>query len=476
MADVYGMKIKHKENRFNEFDREALIPAMNSTAGPAIAIADINGDGLEDVFIGSAKWGKAKVLLQNSLGHFSEMEQQALAKDSTYEESDAKWADINNDGFLDLLLASGGNEYYGKTPVLKPRIYVNDGKGKLSLKADALPDIFDTQACIETSDVDKDGDLDIFIGGKTISWGYGQIPKSYLLINDGKGNFKDKTPHELANVGMVRDGKWLDIDKDGDEDLILAIQWDGIYCFENKGGLFTKRILTDKKGWWNMLYPTDIDNDGDMDFIIGNLGLNSRIKASIKEPVKMYVNDFDENGRPDQILTHFMNREQVLFADKKELEKQMPFIRKKYNLSRDFANANFKDILGKELMNSATVFEANYFNNAVLINKGNWDFELKSLPTTAQLSPMNAAAELNEKDYLLLGNFFEANIQMGRYDADFGGILHVVNDSTYVHSSIPQLKISGQVRNISPIVIKGEKHFIVARNDDELMVLKKSKR
>jgi len=476
VAEQCGLKIKHTENRFNEFDREALIPAMNSTTGPAIAIADMNGDGFEDVFIGSAKWEKAKVFLQNSLGHFSEMEQPALVKDSTYEESDARWADINNDGFLDLLLASGGNEYYGKTPVLKPRIYVNDGNGKLSLKADALPDIFDTQACIETSDVDKDGDLDIFIGGKTISWGYGQIPKSYLLINDGKGNFKDKTPHELANVGMVRDGKWLDIDKDGDEDLILAIQWDGIYCFENKGGLFTKRILTDKKGWWNMLYPTDIDNDGDMDFIIGNLGLNSRIKASIKEPVKMYVNDFDENGRPDQILTHFMNREQVLFADKKELEKQMPFIRKKYNLSRDFANANFMDILGKKLMTSATVFEANYFNNAVLINNGNWDFELKSLPTTAQLSPMNAATDINKSDYLLMGNFFEANIQLGRYDADFGGILHVVNDSTYVHSSIPNLKISGQVRGILPIIIKGERHFIVARNDDELMVLRKSER
>ncbi|WP_341226242.1 VCBS repeat-containing protein [uncultured Arcticibacterium sp.] len=476
VAASLGLKITHKENRFNEFDREALIPAMNSTPGPAIAVADINNDGLEDIFIGSSKWEKDKIFLQNTSGFFTQMEQQELQKDSTYEASSAQWADINGDRYPDLLVADGGNEYSGKTPFLKPRIYLNNGKGVLTKKENALPQIFETQACLKTADFDQDGDIDIFIGGKTISWGYGQTPNSYLLLNDGSGSFIDKTPEPLKTIGMVRDANWLDIDQDGDQDLILAIQWDGIYCFENEKGVFSKRELSDKKGWWNMLYPTDIDEDGDIDFIVGNLGENSRIKASDNEPVRMYVNDYDDNGRPDQIITHYMNGKEGLFADKKELEKQMPFIRKKYNLSRDFANAHFADILGKEKIKNAKTFEANYFSNAVLVNNGNWNFELKKLPTTSQLAPMAAASKIDNKNYLLMGNFYDANIQLGRYDADFGGTIHLKNDTTITHSSLNNLKIKGQVRSITPIKVKGRTNYIVARNNDELIVLRKIKR
>lgn len=476
VASLYGIKVKHNENRFNEFDREALIPSMNSTPGPAIAVADINHDGLDDFFMGSSKWEKDKVFLQTAVGTFVELDQKELAKDSTFEASDANWADINGDGHKDLLIADGGNEYSGKTPFLKPRVYLNDGSGYLTKKENAFPDIFETQACLETADFDNDGDIDVFIGGKTISWGYGQIPNSYLLINDGKGTFEDKTPKELRQIGMVKDAKWLDIDHDNDQDLIIAIQWEGIYCFENTNGSFTQKTLTNKKGWWNMLYPADIDNDGDTDFIVGNLGENSRIKASEKEPVRMYVHDYDNNGRPDQILTHYMNGKEGLFADKKELEKQMPFIRKNYNLSRDFANADFADILGKDKIKNATRFEANYFSNAVLVNNGNWNFELKKLPTTAQLAPMAAASKVDDKNYLLMGNFFDANIQLGRYDADFGGMLQFQNDSTMSHSSLTNLKVKGQVRFIAPIKIKGTTHYIVARNNDDLMVLRKIER
>ncbi len=475
IAAVIGLDIKHAENDFNEFDREALIPAMQSTPGPAIAVADINQDGLDDVFFGSSKWTKPQVMVQRLDGGFVKMNQPFLEADSTYEESAATWADINADGFIDLLIADGGNEYYGKTPYLKPRVYLNDQTGILKPKVDAFPDIFETQSCIETSDVDNDGDLDVFIGGKTIAWQYGNLPNSYLLINNGKGKFSDQTPNELKNLGMVKAAKWVDIDADGDQDLILACQWDGIFCFENVNGKLTKRILSDKKGWWNKLYPSDIDGDGDIDFILGNLGLNSRIKGTEKEPIRMYVSDIDDNGRLDQIVTHYMAGEEVIFADKKELEKQMPFIRKKFNLSRDFADANFKDVFGKDKINSARVFVANFLENAVLINKGDWRFELKALPEIAQYSPVLAVSgvEKSNHDYLLMGNFFESNIQLGRYDAGFGGLVHFGSDS-WDYSAIPKLQIRGQVRHIVPIKIKGSTHYLVARNDDVLMVLRKS--
>lgn len=475
IAAVIGLDIKHAENDFNEFDREALIPAMQSTPGPAIAVADINQDGLDDVFFGSSKWTKPQVMVQRPDGGFVKMNQPFLEADSTYEESAATWADINADGFIDLLIADGGNEYYGKTPYLKPRVYLNDQTGILKPKVDAFPDIFETQSCIETSDVDNDGDLDVFIGGKTIAWQYGNLPNSYLLINNGKGKFSDQTPKELKELGMVKAAKWVDIDADGDQDLILACQWDGIFCFENVNGKLTKRILSDKKGWWNNLYPSDIDGDGDIDFILGNLGLNSRIKGTEKEPIRMYVSDIDDNGRLDQIVTHYMAGEEVIFADKKELEKQMPFIRKKFNLSRDFADANFKDVFGKDKINSARVFEANFLENAVLINKGDWRFELKALPEIAQYSPVLAVSgvEKTNHDYLLMGNFFESNIQLGRYDAGFGGLVHFGSDS-WDYSAIPKLQIRGQVRHIVPIKIKGSTHYLVARNDDVLMVLRKS--
>ncbi|MCR9063336.1 MAG: VCBS repeat-containing protein [Cytophagales bacterium] len=414
-------------------------------------------------------------MVQRPDGGFVKMNQPFLDADSTYEESAATWADINADGFIDLLIADGGNEYYGKTPYLKPRVYINDQTGILKPKVDAFPDIFETQSCIETSDVDNDGDLDVFIGGKTIAWQYGNLPNSYLLINNGKGKFSDQTPNELKELGMVKAAKWVDIDADGDQDLILACQWDGIFCFENVDGKLTKRILSDKKGWWNNLYPSDIDGDGDIDFILGNLGLNSRIKGTEKEPIRMYVNDIDDNGRLDQIVTHYMAGEEVIFADKKELEKQMPFIRKKFNLSRDFADANFKDVFGKDKINSARVFEANFLENAVLINRGDWRFELKALPEIAQYSPVLAVSgvEKTNHDYLLMGNFFESNIQLGRYDAGFGGLLHFGSDS-WDYSAIPKLQIRGQVRHIVPIKIKGSTHYLVARNDDVLMVLRKS--
>ena len=299
----------HVENPFNEFDREALIPHMVSREGPALAIGDLDADGLDDIFIGSSKGEKSRVFLQLRSGQFQRSDQPAIDIDSTFEDVDACWVDVNNDRLVDLVIASGGNEYYGRDEFLSPRVYINEGQGKLKRSYTAFDSIYLNASCVAPADFNGDGYVDLFIGGRTVPWEYGQTPRSYLFLNDGKGKFNDVTStysREMGMAGMVTNANWLDLDKDGDQDLVIALEWNGIAAFVNKNGKFSKKMLTDKKGWWNFALPCDIDKDGDIDFIAGNLGLNSRLKASEREMVRLYFADFDDNGKKEQILTYYM--------------------------------------------------------------------------------------------------------------------------------------------------------------------------
>jgi len=471
---------KHDENLFGEFDREPLIPHMVSTEGPAIALADINHDGLEDIFIGSSKGKKSVILLQNRGGGFYASKQPNLDNDSTYEDVDACWVDVNNDGNPDLVVASGGNEYYGQDKYLKPRVYLNDGKANLASLSNAFGNLYVTASCIVANDFNGDGYNDLFIGGRAVPWEYGQVPRSYLLQNDGKGNFTDVTikySKDLANVGFVTKAIWFDIDKDGDKDLIVCSEWGGINAFINNKESFIKKSLTERKGWWNFILPCDINNDGNIDLIAGNLGLNSRLKASLKEPVKLFYYDFDGNGKKEQVLTYYLNGKEIPFANKIELEKQMPLLRKRYLLASDFAQASLEDIFSVEKLNKAEVLTADYFSNAVLINKGNLNFELQALPWEAQLSPYKDAVAINANedsltDILLVGNFYENNIEMGRYDADFGTILINKGKGKFSCTSINGLAIKGQVRHIKQLQLANKKEaLILAVNNDSTRVI-----
>ncbi|MDP3667302.1 MAG: VCBS repeat-containing protein, partial [Sediminibacterium sp.] len=272
-----GFNYAHRENSFIEFNREYLIPHMVSTEGPALAVADINHDGLEDVYMGSSKTFHDAVFLQQPNGRFIQTKQPSMFLDSMYESVDAKWIDVNNDGHPDLVLASGGNEYFGKDEHLLPRVYLNDGKAKFTKLANAFSNIYVTQSCIAPYDFNGDGFVDLFIGGRVVPWEYGKIPQSYLLQNDGTGKFTDVTKKysaELANIGMVTQALWYDMNKDGLNDLIICREWGGIDAFINRKGSFTKKRITDKKGWWNFVLPVDINQDGNIDLIAGNLGLN----------------------------------------------------------------------------------------------------------------------------------------------------------------------------------------------------------
>lgn len=475
-----NLNYKHKEDDFAELDIEPLMPHMNSTEGPALAVADINHDSLDDVFIGASKGEKPALFLQTSSGKFQKANEPALNKDSLYEDVDACWTDINNDGNPDLIIASGGNEYYGTDSNLLPRAYINDGKGNLMRKRDAFSNIFSTQSCVAPYDFNNDGHVDLFIGSRVINGHYGETPQSYLLMNDGTGKFKDVTNQfakGLSDVGMVTNAVWYDLNKDGEKDLIISIEWGGIIAFINHHGQFTKTVLTDKKGWWNFVMPCDIDNDGDVDLIAGNLGINSRLKASDEQPVRLYINDFDDNGTKEQILTYYLNNKEIPFANIEELEKQMPFLKKKYLYAGDFAKASLADLFTSEKLKSSHILTANWFYNTVFINDGKMHFKAIPMPVNAQLSPYRTASVVymnNDSlpDILLGGNYYDNNIQMGRYDADYGTILLNKGNDNFSAEKLNGVTIKGQVRSIKPIKLANNKQaFIYARNNDSTMVI-----
>ncbi|HYC29150.1 MAG TPA: VCBS repeat-containing protein, partial [Chitinophagaceae bacterium] len=414
-----GVDITHVENPFPEFSREPLLPHKLSTEGPALAVADIDHNGLEDIFIGSSKGEKSKLYLQQLSGKFVSYTAPALARDSMYEDVDACWVDVNNDGHVDLVVASGGNEYYGGDSMQLPRVYLNDGRANLTRAFDAFQKIFATTSCVAPYDFNGDGFVDLFIGGRDMPWEYGKAPRSYLLQNDGTGRFKDVTSKELGEAGFVTNAVWADMDRDGDKDLVLSLEWGNITAFENNKGNFSKKALTEKTGWWNFALPVDINNDGNLDLICGNLGLNSKLKASDQEPVRLYYNDFDGNGKNEQVMTYYLMNKEIPFANKAELEKQMPFLKKKFLYAEDFAKSSLKNMFGSDKLSDATMFTANYFSNAVLINKGNWQFEIKALPWQAQLTSYRDAVAVNANndnlpDIFLAGNYYDNNIEMGR--------------------------------------------------------------
>lgn len=474
-----GLAIKHEENLFNEFDREPLIPQMISREGPALAVKDINGDGLEDFFIGASKTYQPGVYLQTIDGKFKRLPQPALEADTMFEEAMAVWADINKDGTQDLILGDAGNEFYGNDVHQSPRAFANDGKGMLTEIANAINNVYTTPGALVLNDFDGDGAIDIFIGGRTVPFDYGDRPLSYLLKNDGTGHFTDVTTKwnaELQDVGMVTDAEWVDLDKDGKTDLLLSLEWGNVLWFKKTNNGFERKLVGEEKGWWYKVKSADIDNDGDLDIVAGNLGLNSRLKATKKEPVRMYFQDFDGNGKKEQILTYYLGGEEVPFANKEELQKQLPLIKKKFLYAEDFTKAKLDEMFEPAKLNSALIRTANFFESVVYVNDGKGNFKAQALPWMAQLSPIrNILAEDFDKDgkldLLLTGNFYHANIQMGRYDANYGTVLLNKNNNQWLPFMLKGRALSGEVRQLTPIKVAQLNSFLVAKNNDSVRLI-----
>jgi len=474
-----NLQYKHEENSFTEFERDKLMPHMLSTEGPALAVGDANADGLEDVFIGSSRSKQKAIFIQQPGGKFQRSSQPQLDADSLFEDIDATWVDVNHDGHMDLVVASGGNEYAANDPHLAPRIYINDGHARFNRLTEAFDNIFVNASCVVASDFNGDGYVDLFIGGRSVPGNYGEMPRSYLLQNDGNGKFRDVTAAfspELSKVGFVTQALWFDLDKDGDQDLIVTLEWGGIIAFINEKGTFKKKVLTDKKGWWNFVLPVDINHDGNIDLVAGNLGLNNMLHASSEYPVRLYYNDFNKNGKKEPILTYWLGGHEIPFADRQELGEQIPEIKKKFLYAEDFAKASLTDLFGAESLSTSDLFTADYFSSAVLLNDGALNFSVKPLPWEAQLTPYRDAVVVDANhdslpDILLVGNYYENNIQMGRYDADFGSLLINQGNGNFSVQSLNGSVIKGQSRHVRKIDVGGREAYIIARNNDSVRVI-----
>jgi hypothetical protein len=480
VASAFSIPYKHRENKFVEFNREQLIPHMMSAEGPASAVADINGDGLEDIFLGGAKWQAGKVFVQKANGKFITLAQPAIELDSTHEDIDAAFFDADGDKDNDLFVVSGGNEFSGQSPYRTPRLYTNDGKGIFS-KSKGIPEIKLTGSCLATNDIDNDGDIDVFVGARTTPWHYGVKPDSYVLLNDGKGNFTDATDAiapSLRKFGFVKSATWADMDEDGVKDLIIAAEWSPITVLLNKNGKLSSLAiegsgLEKSNGWWNTVLPFDFDNDGDLDMIAGNLGLNSKLHTSISEPVRMYVSDFDSNDSTDQIVTHIVKGKEYPFFTRDEMTKQMPYLKKKYLSYHTFAETTFSEMFNAEAISKADQYVTYMFETVYIENLGTGKFKITPLPRAAQFSTVNALLIDDfdgdgNRDVLLAGNFYSPNIQMGRYDASYGLLLKGNGKGNF--TSVPAIQsgfsVKGEVKAIRKVKVEDKIYYFIIRNND----------
>jgi len=476
----FGLNFQHRENRFYDNNRERLIPHLLSTEGPRLAVEDVNKDGLEDVFIGGASGQSGALFIQQKNGSFIQNNPTDLVTTNQSEDSDVVFFDADSDGDQDLYIGSGGNEFYGKNGALKDRLYLNDGSGNFAQKIGALPEIFNQTSCVKPADFDNDGDLDLFIGSRSISVNYGNSPDSYLLENDGQGNFKISTT-AFEKLGMVTDATWTDIDADNDLDLLVVGEWMPITIFVNQNGKLSNQqslITNHSNGWWNTIESADFDKDGDLDFLIGNLGLNSNLKASAKEPVHLYLKDIDKNLSNDPILTYYQEGKEYTFSGLDELGMQLTYLKKEYRQYDKFAKSTFLEVFPRKIIKGARQLTANNFASVYLEND-NGQLILKDLPRAAQFAPVHSITiddfdKDGHLDVILGGNFHEMQPAIGRMDASYGTFLKGDGKGgfTAIDNASSGLWLEGQTRAMDIIKIGNQPYILSARNNNTLGLIK----
>ncbi len=427
-----GTVMAHHEDNYNDFDYEGLIYQKLSQEGPSLAVADINGDGNEDFFIGGAHNQPGAIYLHNGNGKISQKPSRVFEEDQMFEDVAAAFFDADGDNDLDLMVGSGGNNV-GEQRNYIPRLYLNDGKGNFTRSESQIPSTFKNISTISPFDFDSDGDIDVFVGSRSVVGVYGISPDHLFLENMGDGTFTNVTErlgYDLKDAGMVTDSKWVDIDGDSKKDLIVTAEWDTPKIYKNTGRRLTKMSssLDSLYGWWNTVESADLDNDGDMDLILGNQGLNLHYKPSKEHPMKLWINDYDNNGTIEQIATLGEGGGDYPIHQKRELTQQLPGLKKQNLKASDYASRTINELFPEQVVKNSIVKKVESSASVIAINEGGGKFTIKNLPPRVQLSCVCdiTCTDVNKDgnlDLIMAGNNYEFKPQFSRLDAGYGNLL-----------------------------------------------------
>ena len=470
--------LAHQENTYVDFNYEGLIYHMLSREGPTLSVADINGNGNEDIFIGGAKDQPGIIYLNSGNGNLKKSNQTALDEDAGFEDTASAFFDANGDGHIDLMVGSGGNQV-GEGNTYKPRLYLNDGKGRFIKSETNLPSTYNNISVIVPYDFDNDGDIDVFIGSRSVVGTYGANPEHLFLENNGDGTFTNSTERiafDLKNAGMITDAIWTDIDGDGIKDLITVSDWGSPIIFKNSGKRLTKLTtnLEGLTGWWNVIEVADLNNDGLNDLIIGNNGSNTSYKTSEMNPMKMWVNDFDNNGTIEQIVTRNFHGKDFPVHMKKELTNQMVFLKKVNLKASDYAKRSIDELFTSEILNNSILKTAAVSESIIAVNLGNGKFEIQKLPFRVQLSSVAGITTLDingdgNLDLIMGGNNFEFKPQYSRLDASYGNVLLGDGNLNFTWQDYEKsgFSVKNEIKHLRTFRDKNGKTFVIAAINNE---------
>lgn len=467
----------HRENNYNDFDYEGLVSKMLSQEGPALAVADVNGDGNEDIFVGGGADQAGVLYLHHGNGKLTATVQKAFEKDVELEDTAAAFLDMDGDGDMDLMVGNGGNQV-GDEKRYRARIYINNGKGVFVASSQILPSTFKNIAVIAPHDFDDDGDMDVFIGSRSVVGNYGLDPDHLFLENKGDGTFMDATErlaYDTKQAGMVTDAIWADMDGDKKKDLITVADWGRPVIYKNSGKGMSKidTTLDSLSGWWNVVSAEDLDNDGDYDLILGNQGNNVPYSCSRENPMKLWVNDFDNNGTIEQITTRNFDGKDYPVHQKKELTTQIVVLKKQNLKASEYAKRTIGELFSGETFDRSIVKEGTIQESIIAINEGGGEFTIKKLPGRVQLSCVCGitCTDINGDgfvDLIMGGNNFEFKPQFSRLDANFGSILlgNEKLDFKWQNYDESGFLIKGEVKYIERFKDSNGKRFVIAAIND----------